>query len=109
MLVFSRSIGERTGNLEVNQAQFRELEAFAQFGSDLDEKTKAQIERGLRTMEVVKQVYREANIFMPGKGKQDYMAFPTADADETEYMHDALMLLRGLEILGLKEKVLKRR
>ena len=26
MLVFSRSIGERTGNLEVNQAQFRELE-----------------------------------------------------------------------------------
>jgi hypothetical protein len=51
----------------------------------------------------------QAIIFMPGKGKQDYMTFPTADADETEYMHDALMLLRGLEILGLKEKVLKRR
>jgi len=36
-------------------AQFRELEAFAQFGSDLDEKTRAQIERGKRTVEVLKQ------------------------------------------------------
>jgi F-type H+-transporting ATPase subunit alpha len=43
------------GKLRLDLAQFRELEAFAQFGSDLDEKTKAQIERGLRTMEVVKQ------------------------------------------------------
>jgi F-type H+-transporting ATPase subunit alpha len=36
-------------------AQFRELEAFAQFGSDLDEKTRAQIERGQRTIEKIKQ------------------------------------------------------
>lgn len=43
------------GKLRLDLAQFRELEAFTQFGSDLDEKTKAQIERGLRTMEVVKQ------------------------------------------------------
>jgi len=43
------------GKLRLDLAQFRELEAFSQFGSDLDEKTKAQIERGLRTMEVVKQ------------------------------------------------------
>src|SRR5476651_2714285 len=43
------------GKLKGELAQFRELAAFAQFGSDLDEKTKAQIERGLRTMEVVKQ------------------------------------------------------
>jgi F-type H+-transporting ATPase subunit alpha len=36
-------------------AQFRELAAFAQFGSDLDAKTQAQIERGKRIIEVFKQ------------------------------------------------------
>ncbi|HEX8974184.1 MAG TPA: F0F1 ATP synthase subunit alpha [Patescibacteria group bacterium] len=43
------------GKLKLELAQFRELEAFAQFGSDLDEKTRAQIERGQRTMEILKQ------------------------------------------------------
>ncbi len=43
------------GKLRLDLAQFRELEAFAQFGSDLDEKTKKQIERGKRTIEVLKQ------------------------------------------------------
>ena len=43
------------GKLRLDLAQFRELEAFAQFGSDLDEATRAQIERGLRTVEVLKQ------------------------------------------------------
>lgn len=51
----------------------------------------------------------QAIIFMPGKNKKDYMAFPTVNAAESEDLHDALMLLRGLEILGLKEKVLKRK
>jgi F-type H+-transporting ATPase subunit alpha len=36
-------------------AQFRELAAFAQFGSELDAKTQAQIDRGKRIMEVFKQ------------------------------------------------------
>lgn len=43
------------GKLKLELAQFRELEAFAQFGSDLDEKTRIQIERGRRTVEVLKQ------------------------------------------------------
>jgi len=43
------------GKLRLDVAQFRELEAFAQFGSDLDQKTKAQIERGKRTVEILKQ------------------------------------------------------
>jgi F-type H+-transporting ATPase subunit alpha len=43
------------GRTRLDLAQFRELEAFAQFGSDLDEKTRAQIERGRRTVEVLKQ------------------------------------------------------
>src|SRR5476651_2126050 len=40
------------GKLKLDLAQFRELEAFAQFGSDLDEKTRNQIERGRRTVEI---------------------------------------------------------
>jgi F-type H+-transporting ATPase subunit alpha len=43
------------GKLKLDMAQYRELEAFAQFGSDLDEKTRAQIERGKRTVEILKQ------------------------------------------------------
>ncbi|NTU66484.1 MAG: F0F1 ATP synthase subunit alpha [Candidatus Moranbacteria bacterium] len=43
------------GKLRLDIAQFRELEAFAQFGSDLDEATKQKIERGKRTVEILKQ------------------------------------------------------
>ena len=43
------------GKLRLDLAQFRELEAFAQFGSDLDEATRRQIERGKRTVEILKQ------------------------------------------------------
>jgi F-type H+-transporting ATPase subunit alpha len=41
--------------LKVDLAQFRELEAFSQFATDLDEATKKQIERGRRAMELMKQ------------------------------------------------------
>jgi len=44
------------GTLKLDLAQFRELEAFAQFGSDLDEATKRQLERGKRAVEVLKQL-----------------------------------------------------
>ena len=44
------------GTLKLDLAQFRELEAFAQFGSDLDESTKKQLERGKRAVEVLKQL-----------------------------------------------------
>ncbi|NJN67158.1 MAG: F0F1 ATP synthase subunit alpha [Chloroflexaceae bacterium] len=45
-----------SGRLRLDLAQFRELEAFAQFASDLDATTKAQIERGYRVREILKQV-----------------------------------------------------
>ncbi|MCX6754798.1 MAG: F0F1 ATP synthase subunit alpha [Candidatus Nomurabacteria bacterium] len=44
-----------SGTLKLDLAQFRELEAFSQFGSDLDEGTKSQLERGKRAVEVLKQ------------------------------------------------------
>lgn len=43
------------GKLRLDMAQYRELAAFAQFGSDLDEGTKQQLERGKRTAELLKQ------------------------------------------------------
>jgi F-type H+-transporting ATPase subunit alpha len=43
------------GTLRLELAQFRELEAFAQFGSDLDKSTQAQLNRGRRLVEVLKQ------------------------------------------------------
>ena len=43
------------GTLRIDLAQFRELAAFAQFGSDLDKATQAQLERGRRLTEVLKQ------------------------------------------------------
>jgi len=44
------------GTLKLDLAQFRELEAFSQFGSDLDEATKRTLERGKRAVEVLKQL-----------------------------------------------------
>src|SRR5262249_59192117 len=43
------------GTLKLDLAQFRELAAFAQFGSDLDRATKARIDRGERLQEILKQ------------------------------------------------------
>ena len=43
------------GKLRLEAAQFRELEAFSQIGSDLDKETKAQLERGKRLVEIFKQ------------------------------------------------------
>jgi F-type H+-transporting ATPase subunit alpha len=43
------------GGLRINLAQFRELEAFAQFGSDLDEATQQSLSRGARLVELLKQ------------------------------------------------------
>ena len=43
------------GRLRLDLAQFRELEAFAAFGSDLDKASKAQLERGARLVELLKQ------------------------------------------------------
>jgi F-type H+-transporting ATPase subunit alpha len=50
-----KAVKQVAGKLKGELAQFRELAAFAQFGSDLDEKTQAQIDRGKRIMEIFKQ------------------------------------------------------
>jgi F-type H+-transporting ATPase subunit alpha len=50
-----KAMKQVAGKIKLELAQFRELAAFAQFGSDLDAKTQAQLERGKRIMELFKQ------------------------------------------------------
>jgi len=50
-----KAIRKVAGSLRLDLAQFRELEAFAAFGSDLDKASKAQLERGSRLVELLKQ------------------------------------------------------
>ncbi len=50
-----KAMKQVSGTIKLDLAQFRELAAFAQFGSDLDEATRAKLERGKRIVEVFKQ------------------------------------------------------
>ncbi|HJW03818.1 MAG TPA: F0F1 ATP synthase subunit alpha [Azospira sp.] len=52
----TKLIKKLSGGIRTDLAQYRELAAFAQFASDLDEATRKQLERGRRTVEVLKQV-----------------------------------------------------
>jgi F-type H+-transporting ATPase subunit alpha len=50
-----KSMKKVAGTLKLDQAQFRELEAFSKFGSDLDETTKFVLDKGRRNVEILKQ------------------------------------------------------
>jgi F-type H+/Na+-transporting ATPase subunit alpha len=50
-----KSMKKVAGTLKLDQAQFRELEAFSKFGSDLDAATKNVIDKGARNVEILKQ------------------------------------------------------
>lgn len=51
----SKTMKKNAGSMKLSLAQFRELESFSQFDSDLDPATKATLERGKRTVEILKQ------------------------------------------------------
>lgn len=78
------------GTLRLDLAQFRELEAFAQFSSDLDPQTKKQIERGQRMVELLKQPQyhplaveeQVLSIFAAGQGYFDTV--PVKEIQQTE-------------------------
>ncbi len=60
----TKAVKAVSGNLKLGLSQFRELASFAQFGSDLDEATKSQIDRGQRLTELLKQPqYQPASIW----------------------------------------------
>ena len=54
-----KAVKKVSGTLRLDLASYKELEAFTQFGSDLDEATKAKLERGKRTVEILKQNLHE--------------------------------------------------
>jgi F-type H+-transporting ATPase subunit alpha len=80
-----RAMRQVAGSLRLDLAQYRELAAFAQFGSDLDKATQAQLTRGARLVEILKQPQYEplpverqiALIFAGTNGFLD--AVPTSD------------------------------
>lgn len=75
----TKAVKSVSGSLKLGLSQFRELASFAQFGSDLDEATKRQIERGQRLTELLKQPQYEpmsvweqcASIFAVNEGAFD--------------------------------------
>jgi len=90
----TKAIKKIAGRLRLDLAQYRELEAFAAFGSDLDAASKAQLERGARMVELLKQgqyspysVERQVvSIWAGTTGKMD--SIPVADIRrfETEFL-----------------------
>ncbi len=81
------------GTLKLDQAQFRELEAFSKFGSDLDATTKLTIERGRRNQEILKQpqyspvsvANQVAIIYASTKGLMDSVPVDQSRAFEKEF------------------------
>ncbi len=88
-----------SGTLRLDLAQYRELEAFAKFGSDLDPATQRQLNRGARLVEVLKQGQYEpvpveeqvAIIYVAGKGLLDQVPVNRIREVEAEF-REALRL-----------------
>ena len=89
-----KSMKKVSGTLKLDQAQYRELEAFAKFGSDLDAATKSVLDKGARNVEILKQgqnaplsVEKQvAIIFCGTKGLLKAVPVNKVKAFETEYL-----------------------
>ncbi|MGP3972714.1 F0F1 ATP synthase subunit alpha [Streptomyces sp. 8N114] len=103
-----RAIRQVTGSLRVDLAQYRELEAFAAFGSDLDDASKGALERGKRMVELLKQPQYQpfatedqvVSIWSGTNGKMDDVPVEDIRRFERElldYMHrDEQALMTGI-------------
>ena len=89
-----KSMKKVAGTLKLDQAQFRELEAFAKFGSDLDAATQLTIDRGKRNQEILKQAQfspvpveqQVAIIYASTKGLIDKVPVEKVKAFEAEFL-----------------------
>ena len=89
-----KSMKKVAGTLKLDQAQFRELEAFAKFGSDLDNATRLVISRGQKNQEILKQAQyspipvgeQVATIYASTKGFMDKVPVDKARAYQTEFV-----------------------
>jgi F-type H+-transporting ATPase subunit alpha len=90
-----KSMKKVAGTLKLDQALFRELEAFSKFGSDLDPSTKAVIEKGKRNVEILKQALHDtmpvekqiAIIFVGTRGLLKNVPIESVKDFEVEYLH----------------------
>jgi F-type H+/Na+-transporting ATPase subunit alpha len=90
-----KSMKKVAGTLKLDQAQYRELEAFSKFGSDLDPATKAVIEKGKRNVEILKQNLHDtmpvekqiAIIFCGTRGLVKNVPIESMKDFEAEYLH----------------------
>ncbi len=110
-----KSMKKVAGTLKLDQAQFRELEAFAKFGSDLDAATQRTIDRGRRNQEILKQPQyspvsveeQVAIIYVSTKGFLDKVPESKVKAFEAEFLtalrskhEDVLELLKDKKKFG---------
>jgi F-type H+-transporting ATPase subunit alpha len=101
-----KAMKQVAGQLKGELAQFRELAAFAQFGSDLDAKTQAQIDRGKRIMEIFKQTQchpipvevQVAVIWAVQNGYVDRVPVPRVRAFQSTFMD--FLATRHVELLA---------
>ena len=90
-----KSMKKIAGTLKLDQAEYRELEAFSKFGSDLDAATKAVLDKGARNVEILKQpqyspmtVEKQiAIIFCGTRGLLRNIPVRSVGNFETEYLH----------------------
>ncbi len=102
-----KSMKKVSGTLKLDQAQFRELEAFAKFGSDLDAATMSVIEKGKRNVEILKQGVssplpveeQTAIIYLGSKGK--LTSVPVGKIREFEKSFLSLLKNKHQNILDL--------
>lgn len=97
----TKAMKKNAGTLKLSLAQYRELEAFAQFASDLDADTKKQLERGKRMVEILKQnVYSpvafEKQVAIIFAGSSGYLDNVRVE-DVRKYEHDLFLALEREE------------
>ncbi len=90
-----KSMKKVAGTLKLDQAQYRELEAFSKFGSDLDASTKAVLDKGSRNVEILKQLqyspmrveHQVAIIYLGTKGLLKEVPVKRVKEFEAEYLN----------------------
>ena len=107
----TKAMKQVAGRLRLDLAQYRELEAFAKFGSDLDKATQAQLNRGMRLVELLKQpqykpVPAEKQVTALYAGTRGFLdSVPVEKVREYETQMIAFMERKHPDILAeIKEK-----
>ncbi|MDR2893593.1 MAG: F0F1 ATP synthase subunit alpha [Deltaproteobacteria bacterium] len=106
-----KAMKQMAGTLRLDMAQYRELAAFAQFGSDLDKGTQQKLNRGARLVELLKQPQYQpmpaeeqvASIFAANKGFMDDVAITAIGKFEKD-MLDYLRSVKPEVLKSIKEK-----